>query len=348
MTPLQGIGVVLLAVAAAAAGGCGAVHVRRVRLRSEAVGLLGDLLGDSDAAAGEFEAVLAGIRSDGGLGLGEWFGRLIRAAREYGQRLGSVQFRLARIAVTERGLAPSVDEVARQRDRLDALCRTAETADLADPARAAAEVTAAVTGVIQHERGLRAELVSAKRRLEGRAARLAGAERDNLTDPVTRLPNRRAFEDRIAAAAGRPETGSFAVVVFSVDGLSTVNSKLGPAAADAVLAVAARVIRESVRPRGFAARIGTGEFAALLPGADGKSAGVTVEICRRAADAAIVRLGDWNAKFSLSAGVAVSWFGRLSDDVLAEAKTAVSRPMARDRNDAAAATSDQGELAGAR
>ena len=37
-----------------------------------------------------------------------------------------------------------------------------------------------VSDVIRHERGLRAELVSAKIRLEGRAARLAGAERDHF------------------------------------------------------------------------------------------------------------------------------------------------------------------------
>ena len=326
MSPLQILGAVLLASAFAATVACFRRRYRRGqaagRVRSEAAGLLGQLASDSARAEGEFEAALAGIRSAEGPSLAERLANLVGVGRQHGQRLEAVHSRLERLAAAERGLATTVGEVARQKERVDALCRTAEQAEKVDPVLAVAAVTAAVADVVENERGLRAELTDAKARLEGRAARLAGGERDLFTDQVTQMPNRRAFEKRLASDCAA-ESPTFAVLVLGVSGLSEINAGQGHAAGDAVLAVAGRVIRESVRPRDFAARIGAGEFGVLLPGADERVVAMVVESCRRAARGATVRIADGQVGFRFSTGFVEARTGCSGSDLLAEARAAI-------------------------
>jgi diguanylate cyclase (GGDEF)-like protein len=86
-------------------------------------------------------------------------------------------------------------------------------------------------------------------------------------DPLTQLPNRRAFMRELgrgvaeAAEAGTP----LALIVLDVDGLKEVNDRHGHAAGDDCLVRVGRLLRTEVRPRDQAFRIGGDEFAILLP-----------------------------------------------------------------------------------
>jgi len=333
MSPLQILGVAFLIAAVASATGGGIVWFRRGRtvrrVRSEAAGALGELASASDRAAGEFEAAIDGMRSAEGAGLTEWLARLARTGRQHGQTLDAVHKRLERFTAVERRLSSTAAEVALQKDRVDALCRSAEEADLSDPKAVVLNLAAAATDVVSHERRLRAEATDAKSRLEGRIERLAGAERDALTDPVTRLPNRRAFEERLASHARRPEAPRAAVAVVFVDALDRSAGRPGPAA-DAVLAVAGRVLREAVRPRDFAARVGAAEFAVMLPGEDAVTAAAILQICRRAAEAAAVGSGRGAVGFTFRGGVAEWRPGDSASAVLDRAREAAGAPEHHD------------------
>lgn len=332
MSPLQIIGLVLLFTAVAVTAGGVAAWLRRDRtvrrVRSEASGVLGELATASDRATGEFEAALAGMRSADGAGLSEWFGRIVRTGRQHGQTLDAVQSRLERLAAVERGLATTAAEVARQRDRVDELCRTAEAADPADLKAAAVKLTVVTSDVVSHERRLRAEVTDAKARLEGRVERLVEAERDALTDPVTRLPNRRAFEERLASVAGRADASPFAVAVavVAVDLPEPRGANRAQAEEDAVLAVAGRVLREAARPRDFVARVGANEFGVLLPGAEERTAAAVMASCRRAAEAAAVRSGAGAVGFLFRGGIAAWQAGESGAAVLERAREEIVGP----------------------
>jgi diguanylate cyclase (GGDEF)-like protein/PAS domain S-box-containing protein len=103
-------------------------------------------------------------------------------------------------------------------------------------------------------------------------------------DPLTNLFNRLFFEEEMARLAkGRHFPVS--VVVADVDGLKSVNDRLGHAVGDELLRQAAEVLRTSFRPGDVVARIGGDEFAVLLPGADVQAGESVLRRVRRSEDA---------------------------------------------------------------
>ena len=87
-----------------------------------------------------------------------------------------------------------------------------------------------------------------------------------LTDPLTGIGNRRAFDqalDREAARAAR-HGGGLAVAMIDLDGLKRVNDTEGHAAGDAALMALADAARRTVRAEDAVYRLGGDEFAIIL------------------------------------------------------------------------------------
>jgi diguanylate cyclase (GGDEF)-like protein/PAS domain S-box-containing protein len=97
-----------------------------------------------------------------------------------------------------------------------------------------------------------------------------------LTDTLTGLPNRRAFE----AKASEQEPGYLAL--FDIDHFKSVNDRFGHDAGDAVLAHFARMARSVLRDDDVLARIGGEEFVLLMIGANLGEAMARCERVRRA------------------------------------------------------------------
>ncbi|MFR9674520.1 putative bifunctional diguanylate cyclase/phosphodiesterase [Streptomyces sp. TR02-1] len=87
-------------------------------------------------------------------------------------------------------------------------------------------------------------------------------------DPLTDLPNRALFTDRVrqALAGRRGGDRATAVLYIDLDGFKLVNDTVGHHAGDELLVHAARRLRDSVRAGDTAARLGGDEFAALVLG----------------------------------------------------------------------------------
>jgi diguanylate cyclase (GGDEF)-like protein/PAS domain S-box-containing protein len=86
-------------------------------------------------------------------------------------------------------------------------------------------------------------------------------------DPLTSLPNRTLFYDRlkemIAEAVGSGQlTG---IMLIDLDNFKAVNDTMGHPAGDALLSEATRRIQASVGSEDFVARLGGDEFAILMP-----------------------------------------------------------------------------------
>lgn len=99
-------------------------------------------------------------------------------------------------------------------------------------------------------------------------AREYGELRDYAdSDPLTQLPNRRAFEKTLATEAGRFERYGhpISLMVLDLDHFKGINDHYGHEAGDEVLRRAARTIAASVRDVDVAARLGGEEFVVLLP-----------------------------------------------------------------------------------
>ena len=100
-----------------------------------------------------------------------------------------------------------------------------------------------------------------------RARSEARVRRQALEDPLTRLPNRLLWRDRLdhaLAAAGRH--GSLvAVLLYDLDRFKDVNDTLGHDVGDRVLRHVAAQLEQSIRPGDTVGRIGGDEFAIVLP-----------------------------------------------------------------------------------
>jgi diguanylate cyclase (GGDEF)-like protein len=97
--------------------------------------------------------------------------------------------------------------------------------------------------------------VTAQRRTAARMAFMAHH------DPLTGLPNRVVFRERLEAAARRGPP--CAVICLDLDRFKEVNDRLGHAAGDALLQEVARRLARCIGPNDTAARLGGDEFAVI-------------------------------------------------------------------------------------
>jgi diguanylate cyclase (GGDEF)-like protein/hemerythrin-like metal-binding protein/PAS domain S-box-containing protein len=142
--------------------------------------------------------------------------------------------------------------------------------------------------------------ITTRRREEKQLSYLA------FLDPLTGLPNRALFLDRLheTLAAARDDGRAFAVMVCDLDGFKKVNDTLGHEAGDAVLRAVARRLEEAVRASDTVARHGGDEFAVILSRvARPEDVTLVAERMVRAFDAPIL-IGDASCPVGITIGVA--------------------------------------------
>ncbi|MBP6903285.1 MAG: EAL domain-containing protein [Burkholderiaceae bacterium] len=169
------------------------------------------------------------------------------------------------------------------------------------------------------ERRLSLSLQASNRQLQSANAEL---QQRAFQDPLTGLPNRALFDDRLRHAVARLQRRGagqaspvvpvgavgaehLAVLFVDLDGFKPVNDSLGHAAGDQLLCEVARRLREAARDDDTLARLGGDEFVLLLEGPGAASAATALaerllEVIRRPFD-----LGGQPMSLSCSIGIAL-------------------------------------------
>lgn len=152
-----------------------------------------------------------------------------------------------------------------------------------------------------------------------------------LTDSLTELPNRRAFDTRLAEETERAHRymRTLSVVLVDVDNFKTINDRFGHVTGDKVLVNLAVNLVTGMRTGDLLARIGGDEMAMILPDCRPEKAALVAR--RMLASVASKSMAKRHA-VTLSAGVAALAAGQSADDLLRCADKALYRAKDNGRN----------------
>ena len=154
-----------------------------------------------------------------------------------------------------------------------------------------------------------------------------------LHDPLTGLPNRVLFMDRLEHAIERlrRQRSPTAVLLVDLDRFKLVNDSLGHQVGDELLAAAAPRIKQAVRSSDSVARFGGDEFGILLEEIAGEHD--AIEMAQRIASV-FTRpfVLDGNEHFvTTSIGIALAEGGERAEDLVRDADAAMHRAKERGR-----------------
>ncbi|MEA3193505.1 MAG: diguanylate cyclase [Betaproteobacteria bacterium] len=151
-------------------------------------------------------------------------------------------------------------------------------------------------------------------------------------DPLTGLPNRALFHERLKVQlqdAGR-EQGRIALLILDIERFRTINETLGRQAGDAILQEIANRVRQGLQPSNWVARIGADHFAIVVPGlATEGEVGRRIE--ERLDDTFAAPFTSAGAELRLSARIGIALFPHDSadaDTLLRNAEAAVRKAKA--------------------
>src|SRR5829696_7713377 len=150
--------------------------------------------------------------------------------------------------------------------------------------------------------------VTDRKKMEAELERLA------LYDPVTGLPNRALFSDRLAHAIERRGRAQTTAVYFvNLDRFKRINDSLGHSAGDEVLREIAARVQRTLRPDDTAARFGGDGFTVLCESVGGvlEAVGVADRLQREIARP--LHAGDAELRLTASIGIALAEPGEAAD-----------------------------------
>lgn len=158
--------------------------------------------------------------------------------------------------------------------------------------------------------------------------------RDSLVDPLTGIPNRRAFLETGQKILHRAKIDrrSAALLMFDLDRFKQVNDRFGHGAGDRVLKGFCAVVSATMRPTDLFGRLGGEEFGCLMPHCRMQDAVHAAERVRSAFEKTRVDIGGRELSATVSVGVAVSRNDQDLATLILIADEALYRAKANGRN----------------
>ncbi|WP_274643669.1 diguanylate cyclase [Pseudomonas serbica] len=155
-----------------------------------------------------------------------------------------------------------------------------------------------------------------------------------LIDPLTGLPNRAAWSERLEHEIGQWQQhgNTLMLAMLDLDHFKRINDNYGHLAGDKVLKIIASVLRKRLRGTDFIARFGGEEFVLLMPSTAPASGLKLLETLRASIEACPFHFRGEPVTVTLSMGLAAFKPGEHSDLVLKRADQALYRAKNAGRN----------------
>jgi diguanylate cyclase len=267
-----------------------------------------------------------------GIALGMWVRRADSAAARRGQH------DLMQASLMAKRLKTLADEmtsvVGEHRSKLDQASQLLLSENGTNDESLAELVVDVIGDVVRANQSLRSKLDTAENRLQTQAVEIDAHISRSLTDPLTGLPNRREFnerlEERMSAWNRRREV--FSLLLIDVDHFKKLNDRYGHLAGDQVLAAIGRALRVAVRREDAVARYGGEEFAILLPATTLEQSVQVAEKVREAVGRVAVNSNGQQIAVTVSGGLATIEPTERVENLIQRADSALYAAKAAGRN----------------
>lgn len=159
-------------------------------------------------------------------------------------------------------------------------------------------------------------------------------ERESKVDSLTRIFNRKAFDEALPRVADfcRKEGVTLGIMFFDVDDFGMINKEKGWSIGDEVLRRVAQAFKASVRFSDHPARYGGEEFVALLPGVTEEDLAMIAE--RTRANIEAIEPPRENLYVTASVGATLMGEGELPGNALNRAQEAAKEAKKEGKNKA--------------
>jgi diguanylate cyclase (GGDEF)-like protein len=156
-----------------------------------------------------------------------------------------------------------------------------------------------------------------------------------MEDPLTRLLNRRGFEEAARKQIAKAKGTCFSIAVCDVDHFKAINDACGHMDADALLVKIAELLRENLRRGDEVARFGGEEFVMLLSDIHREDARDLIERLRRTIEATRFGSGSLRQRrITASFGIAEYRVGENLEDTIRRADKLLCAAKRNGRNNA--------------
>ncbi len=181
--------------------------------------------------------------------------------------------------------------------------------------------------------GLTEKLNDSSKELLQLKVELEEARKAANTDILTGIPNRQAFESRLALLIN--EQSPFCLLIADIDFFKNFNDTHGHQLGDKILRFVAHTIQKQLKGQDMVSRFGGEEFAIILPDTPFAGAMAVAENLRKAIQSQRLRRTDnqeYIGNITMSIGVAMYRDGEKGDEVIKRADTALYQAKENGRN----------------
>lgn len=197
--------------------------------------------------------------------------------------------------------------------------------------------------VLEHNHNLENQLILHTQIMADLQRDLDIFKQEALTDGLTTIANRKAFETELRKILGFTESNdqdTFSLILMDIDHFKNFNDTFGHLVGDQVLKLVAKTLLKGIKGQDFVARYGGEEFAILLPSTNQHAALQVANNLRKAVAKKQVVNRTTNEKLgriTLSAGVTEFFSGDTQNDLIQRADKALYEAKTQGRNTACTA-----------